>query len=185
MWPWEHLAFGYLCYSAYTHAQLGRSPDGRATVILAVGTQSPDLIDKPLAWTFELLPSGHSLGHSLLFALPLLIVVLIAARRLDRVQQGVAFSVGYLSHLPADALYPLAFGDNANLGMLFWPLVPSAASETAGLFSRAAMLFIEFVGYLRSPQGSVYLLAEGMFLLLALLLWLYDGKPGLAVFRTQ
>lgn len=185
MWPWEHLAFGYLCYSAYTHARFGRSPDDRATVILAVGTQSPDLIDKPLAWTFELLPSGHSLGHSLLFALPLLSVVLLATRRLDRIQQGVAFGVGYLSHLPADVLYPLAYGDDVNFGMLFWPLVPATASETAGLLSRAAMLFIEFVGYLSTLQGFVYLLCEITFLLLVFLLWLHDGKPGLTVFHVQ
>ena len=35
---------------------------------LAIGTQLPDLIDKPLTYQFAVLPSGRSLGHSLFFA---------------------------------------------------------------------------------------------------------------------
>lgn len=181
MWPWEHLALGYLWYSAYTHARFGRSPDGGATLALAFGTQFPDLVDKPLAWTLTLLPSGRSLAHSLLFALPLIGIVLLVAHRSGKLQYGGAFAVGYLSHLPGDVLYPLAFGDGPSLNLLLWPLLPVDAYEAAGFFSRTTELISEFVGYLDTPAGYVYLLLEVTFLLSAALLWKRDGTPGVGV----
>jgi hypothetical protein len=58
MWPWGHLAVGYLCYVAY----LKLYDNDRQTLypVLAVGfgSQFPDFIDKPLAWSVLVLPSG-------------------------------------------------------------------------------------------------------------------------------
>ncbi|PSQ17916.1 hypothetical protein BRC99_00275 [Halobacteriales archaeon QS_7_69_60] len=68
MLPWGHLAVGYLAYSLAVRGRTGGPPAGLATAALAVGTQFPDLIDKPLVAWVSLLPSGRSLGHSLLFA---------------------------------------------------------------------------------------------------------------------
>ena len=185
VWPWEHLAFGYLCYSAYTHARHGRAPDDGPTLALAVGTQFPDLVDKPLAWSLSLLPSGQSLAHSVFSFLPLVALVLIVTRRFGVAGYGVAFAVGYLSHLPADALYPLAFGDDPNVGALLWPVVPTAGYETAGFVPYAAELFAEFLAYLDTPRGVLYVLAEGGFLLSAVVLWVADGTPGLSVGRGE
>ena len=185
MWPWEHLAFGYLCYSAYTRLRFGRSPDGNATFALVFGTQFPDLIDKPLAWSVNLLPSGQSLAHSLLFALPVVALVLLTTRRFGMPRYGDAFAVGYLSHLPADALYPLAFGDGPRFAPLLWPVVSGASSETAGFLPYASELFGTFVGYLGTPQGYLYVLVEVGFLLSALALWVHDGTPGFPVGRAE
>jgi hypothetical protein len=66
MWPWGHLALGYLLYSPFARARFGRPPTDRATLLLAFGTQLPDLVDKPLAWRLDVLPAGRTLGHSLL-----------------------------------------------------------------------------------------------------------------------
>lgn len=58
MWPWGHAAIGYLLFSMDTRLRYGRRPGGPATILLFFGTQFPDLVDKPLAWTLPLLPSG-------------------------------------------------------------------------------------------------------------------------------
>ena len=49
MWPWEHLAFGYVLYSLGVRTLRGRTPRGPPVLVLAVATQVPDLLDKPLA----------------------------------------------------------------------------------------------------------------------------------------
>ena len=65
MWPWGHLAVGYLVYSGLSRWRFGRLPGSVATLAVALGTQLPDLVDKPLAWTVNVLASGRSLAHSL------------------------------------------------------------------------------------------------------------------------
>ena len=50
--PWGHLAIGYLCLSLAIRARWRVPPQGPAVIAVAIGTQLPDLIDKPLAWTF-------------------------------------------------------------------------------------------------------------------------------------
>ena len=62
MWPWEHLAFGYLLWSLWLRAR-GRSlPGDWEALVLVFATQLPDLVDKPLAWQLGVLPGGRSLG---------------------------------------------------------------------------------------------------------------------------
>ena len=60
MWPWGHLALGYLLHSPLARARFGRPPTDRATLLLVIGTQLPDLVDKPLAWWLGVLPAGRS-----------------------------------------------------------------------------------------------------------------------------
>ena len=84
MWPWEHAAVAYLCWAALDR-RAARS-EGAAVVAVLVGSQFPDLIDKPLSWVFQVLPTGQSLAHSLLFALPLigLVVALDSGEHFSR-----------------------------------------------------------------------------------------------------
>jgi len=103
MLPWGHAAVGYLCYSFIVRVRDRRAPTGPAVLTLAVGTQLPDLIDKPLAWSLGILPSGRSLGHSLLFAVLLTIVVWVVAQRYDRQREVSALMVGHLLHVLADS----------------------------------------------------------------------------------
>jgi hypothetical protein len=49
MWPWGHLAVGYLLSAGAAYLRDHSSPRGLAVVALAAGTQLPDLLDKPLA----------------------------------------------------------------------------------------------------------------------------------------
>ena len=163
MWPWGHLAAGYLVY------RLGRRPlDGLAVIALAVGTQLPDLIDKPLAWTIPLLPNGRSLSHSLLVVPPILLVVAYLASGYRR-RLVVAVLVGHLTHLATDALYPLLEGNLYFLGFLGWPLVPPIEYEgaTKGILSH-------FLTFQLTPRSGFELLLFA----LAVLAWLLDGRPG-------
>ena len=64
MWPWGHVALGYLFYSLYVHWRHDRPPSAPAAIAVGVGTLLPDVIDKPLAWWAAVLPNGRSLAHS-------------------------------------------------------------------------------------------------------------------------
>ncbi|WP_137286149.1 metal-dependent hydrolase [Halorussus salinisoli] len=171
MWPWGHLAVGYLLYTAFVHLRARRAPDGYATVALAFGTQFPDLVDKPLAWTFGLIPNGRSLTHSLLIAVVVILVVQALLRRFDRETVATAFGVGYLSHLLGDVLYPVATGDLYSLGFLAWPVVPAIEYATEP----------SFAAHLRGLSLSSFVAIEGGVALLVFGIWLYDGAPGLRV----
>lgn len=129
MWPWGHAAVGYLCYSALRLARGRDLPVAWAPVLaVGVGTQFPDLVDKPLAWEFGLLSAGRSLAHSLVILLPLL--ALLWAWVGDGKRHLVAaFGVGLLSHPLADALYPTLDGRFRTLGFFLWPLLPLPTYE--------------------------------------------------------
>lgn len=163
MWPWGHLAAGYLLY------RLGRRPlDGLAVLALVVGTQIPDLIDKPLAWTIPLLPNGRSLSHSLLIVPPVLLVLAyLASGRRRRVI--VALTVGYLTHLATDALYPLLEGELYYVGFLGWPLVPPIEYEGS-----AGGILAHFLTFQFTPKSGF----EILLFAIAVVVWLLDGKPG-------
>jgi hypothetical protein len=180
MWPWEHLAVGYLCYSLAVRLSGRGAPRPWPVVALAVGTQFPDLVDKPLAWTFGVLPSGHSLAHSLFAALPLaaLAVTIGVVRKNERV--GAAFALGYLSHLPGDVFYPVLVGGEPNYGFLLWPIVPASASEASvGFAEMVRLLFGRYVERLARGELTPYLAVEAGLLASVFALWLADGLPPL------
>ena len=79
MWPWEHVAFGYVLYSLGSHA-IRREPPAEWTVFaLGLGTLVPDLVDKPLSWSLGLFPTGYSVAHSALVAVPTVAGLLLAS----------------------------------------------------------------------------------------------------------
>ncbi|WP_458205208.1 metal-dependent hydrolase [Haladaptatus sp. NG-SE-30] len=180
MWPWEHLAFGYLLYSLYCHLGTGQSPRSDAVVVLGIATQLPDLVDKPLAWSLAVLPSGHSLAHSLLSAFPLSVLALALAHRARRSDIGVAFAIGYLSHLSGDVIYPLVVGKEPFLGFLLWPLVRVPADQSSmGFLARFQEYFGDYLVFLSDPAVTSYLALELGLLFTVFVLWLFDGMPGI------
>jgi membrane-bound metal-dependent hydrolase YbcI (DUF457 family) len=163
MWPWGHAAVGYLCYSALRVARADALPVARAPVLaVGVGTQVPDLVDKPLAWELGLLPGGRSLAHSLVILLPLLAVLWIRAAPENR-RLVAAFGVGLLSHPLADALYPILDGEIRALTFLAWPLLPLPAYDPSayGLFEHLLSLRLTprviFEFALAAVAGAVWL----------------------------
>lgn len=185
MWPWEHLALAYLFGSAFHRVATGRGPTTAAVAAIAIASQLPDLIDKPLAWTFGVLPSGLSLGHSLLFAIPLSALVILLARARGRTPLGIAFALAYGSHLLGDATYSLLTSGELATGFLLWPLIPASPEAGIGLLSQTGVFLDSFVEFLGTPRGRLYLLFEATLLGGATLLWHLDTRPGLSWFRRR
>jgi len=139
--PLGHLAFAYLWYAGYAAVGTHRLPARAALVPLAIGSQFPDLVDKPLAY-FEVLRYGRSLAHSLFtFAICSLAVWWFARRLRGRWSDGApferlrvvtpaAFAVGYLSHLLGDTYRFLLAGDLWAARFLLYPLFPVPVSST-------------------------------------------------------
>ena len=176
MWPWGHLAVGYLALAGGRRAP----PGGAGTLLLALGTQFPDLVDKPLAWHLGVIPNARSLAHSAIVATLLVTIVWWYAARRDQRPLALAFGVGYASHLTADALYPALAGDVVDLAFLGWPVLP--AIEYTGSTSVTAR-FAELFATLAAGQVPGTLAFEVGLTLVAVALWARHGFPGLGPLR--
>lgn len=171
MWPLGHAAVAYLCYTGLSRAR-GSPPGEFAAVALLVGSQVPDLIDKPLAWYLGVLPTGRTLAHSVVVIGPLVAVVYLLAARYSRREYGIAFGVGAVSHILVDALPALWGGTDPSF--LLWPILPV---EPYG--NGAPSVIALFVESLDDP----YFLSEFVFAAIALVVWRHDGYPGLEAVR--
>lgn len=165
MWPWGHAAVGYLSYVGIARARGWEAPDGRLVLAALVGSQLPDLVDKPLAWTFEILPSGRSLGHSLL-AVALVVAIVWWLDDDDRWVGGirpiwVAFVVGWVSHIFADGLHAAAAGRFSELSYAVWPLLPLPSYSTDP----------SFLAHLQTLRVDASLIVELTLCVIALGLW--------------
>jgi hypothetical protein len=176
MWPWGHLAVAYLAYVAYTRFDPTRRQTAATLTALAVGSQFPDLVDKPLAWTFGVLPSGRSLAHSVLTLLVLAVVLHRLAVRYRRTDLSGAFTVGAFAHTLTDmsptAVAGVLGGDLTQvqwLRFLVWPLRPPPpyANDTS------------FVEQFASLSVEPYVLFQFGLFGLAVAVWLAHGAPGL------
>jgi hypothetical protein len=101
-------------------------------LVLAVATQLPDLVDKPLNWLFGVL-DGRGIGHSLVVLAVVCALALQVARRYDPPALAGALSVGLLSHPLADAWRPLVAGRFERATFLLWPLLPVPTYPTDSL----------------------------------------------------
>lgn len=172
MWPLGHAAVAYLCYAGFGRTRDVGSPSELVVLALLVGSQVPDLIDKPLAWYLGVLPTGRSLAHSLVVIGPLIGLAYFVASRNGHAEYGIAAGVGMGSHLLADT-FPALWGE-ADPAMLVWPLLPlepypDGAPSIAGL--------------LADSLGEPYFIAEFVLAAFAVVVWRRDGYPGLGVPR--
>jgi len=169
MWPWGHAAVAYLVCSLWVRSRSRRVPTAGVVLPLAVGTQFPDLIDKPLAWTFGVLPSGRAGAHSLLVALPLLALLWWRFDSDAGRRAWMGFALGYLVHLATDGVYALFEAEFADLTYLLWPALSLPAyEESTGI-----------VGHFLAAEITPYLVVECLLFAAATLLWAADGAPGL------
>ena len=171
MLPWGHLAVGYLCLSLVMRARYRLSPRGPAAIAVAIGTQLPDLIDKPLAWRFGVIPYGRSLAHSLLFLAALAAVAWALAVRYDRRLEASAFVGAYLSHVLADMLPAVLAGEWAKLGSLFWPITP--------VYQYPDELDYTIIGFFLELEPAALVSPELGLTIVAIGLWVHDGMPGI------
>ena len=174
MWPWGHLAVGYLSYSLWMHVRHRRAPESLPTVALVFGTQFPDIVDKPLSWSLGVLPTGRSLTHSLLVATLIIVAVEAVLRRRNRGGLANAFAFGYLTHIAGDAVFPFLSGDYELLGFLLWPVVPAIEYESEP----------SFMYFLRQFSLTSFTAVELLLLVAVVGLWVRDGAPGVGTLRS-
>lgn len=166
MWPWGHLAVAYLLLTLVTHRWLDRPPRGTEAIAVGGAALLPDLIDKPLAWSLNILPNGRSLGHSLLIAL---LVIAVLGWYFNGRHDGLtmAVAVGWLSHLATDGVQPLVTGEWQYLGYLGWPLIPALDyPERHGILAHFASL-----------ELTPWLGLELLLVVLSVIAWHHDGRP--------
>jgi len=120
--PIEHLIVAYVPIFCYALLKERRVPPLKLTGVIFIGSQFPDLIDKPLALQFNWIPTGRVFMHSLPFAVPIWIIVSGYTWKTDRPHVGVSFTFAYFSHLIADNYITLVAGRIPN--DLIWPVLP-------------------------------------------------------------
>ncbi len=168
--PIVHPVVGYLCYSTYSRLFRDSVPAEFPALVAVTAAVLPDLIDQTLYRT-GITPVGRTMGHSLLFAVPVVLAVWALTRR--RPQVGIAFAIGYLSHIVADIPWHVLAGDFHELGFLLWPITPMPSYE--GTKTIATVAGIEIT----TTWPEVLLLIGGV------ALWWRDGQPGASWIRSQ
>jgi|AntDeeMetagen681_2_1112603.scaffolds.fasta_scaffold28115_1 membrane-bound metal-dependent hydrolase YbcI (DUF457 family) len=170
MLPWGHAAVGYVCYSLWSRFGKGRAVTNKEFWFLLFATQLPDLVDKTLGWSLDVLPSGRSLAHSLFTTVLLVFIVSLIGRRADVADLATAFNLGYVSHILTDALTVVIRRDTEFLVFLFWPIIQTPYDPGS------RTVFGELT---QALQHGLFTPRTGIFLLLVFLLWTADGWPGL------
>lgn len=174
MFPWGHFAIGYLVYVLYLAIRRRRLATNTEVLAVLLGTQLPDLIDKPLAWTFDVLPTGRSLGHSLLTAFVLIGLVAILLRKRDELELLAPFAIGYVVGILTDLPTSVLRGDFSRSTFVLWPLLPSPNYDTEPSFA-AHFLAIE--------PTPLFVAQIVLFVLVAILIVKsrIDGVPSLQI----
>lgn len=174
MWPWGHAAVGYLLYASYCQVRDDLPPAGPAAIAVAVGAQVPDLVDKTASWYLFVLPTGRSLAHSLVVAVPVVLAIGWYARRRGHPRLGLAFGLGWIAHSLADALVPFVTGEWQYLTFLAWPVLPSPDYQgEPGI-----------IPHLMALEPTLFFLFELAVTALALALWARHGYPGVGTLRS-
>lgn len=183
MWPWEHAIVGYLAYSLCCHLVFRDSPGGLEAFTVVFAAVLPDLIDKPLAWEYGVFDVGYGIGHSIFFAVPLAIFVAMIAHAGARPRAGLAFGLGYLSHLPAD-IADTAFRQGRLLtDLALWPIATVDGQPPGpGVLEAFLLLFGRYAGDILAGNLSTYLWVQIGLAGFTALVWLLDGAPVLREF---
>ena len=188
MLPLGHFAFAYLWYAVYAAVGTRQLPVRLALVPLAIGSQFPGLLDKPLAY-LDVLTYGRSFAHSVFtFAVCTLTVWWVTMRLRGRwttespseqlrVVIPPAFALGYLSHLLGDTYRFLFIGDFWAARFLLYPLFPVSESPADDIspWIRLFQIYQEMESH---PQLILIILALVVFVGLQLRYYLSQkGSP--------
>lgn len=123
--PFSHVLVPVGGLGAYTVFKEGVLPDGDVLLLVAFAAFLPDLVDKPLAWTFGVTSSGRLVAHSVVVALPIAAAMVAVAVRFGDGRYGYAYALGHLSHVALDYAPVLWMGTGYYyFPNLFWPFLP-------------------------------------------------------------
>lgn len=140
MMPWGHFLVAALPFVVCTAVRYRRLPSGQTLFVLGIGTQFPDIVDKPLAWRFDIIINGRMFMHSLVFAVPISIAVIYLSAKNERPALGTAFVFGYLMHLPGD-FYTAVVGPDTYLPRnMVWPLFGTRTISKPGFVDQPSLL---------------------------------------------
>jgi membrane-bound metal-dependent hydrolase YbcI (DUF457 family) len=169
---WTHVAVGYLLLSVGRRYWRKEPPAALPTLAVAVGTLFPDLIDKPLALATNSIP-GRSLTHSVFVtAIVLVLVWMWAKEHPTRRRVAIAGGLGYASHLGADVVDYFVL-DHGTLRFLLWPVLsPESHIQTV-------------LDLLQLLNPTLYVAVQTAITVLAIVLWIRDGKPGMSALRSH
>jgi membrane-bound metal-dependent hydrolase YbcI (DUF457 family) len=177
MWPWEHVVVGYLAFSAASHLWRRRSPRAGEAALVVLASLLPDLIDKPLAWSLQLVSGGYGPAHSTFFVLPALAILCGRWWLTDRRWRGVAFATGYLLHVSGDVFFN-AMDGTVDPEVFLWPvLVYEPSGERAGFAAETVLRVSKYLANLFSGDVSTYTTIQLGLLAVTIVLWMYDGAP--------
>lgn len=180
MFPWEHVLFAYVFYSAYVHIRHRSRPADWPVAALAVGSFLPDLVDKPLAWQFSLFDTGWGIAHSVFVAVAVSSAAYAVARRGDVSSVGSAFGVGYLLHLVGDVVPASLSRGRRYAEPVLWPIGnPQTRYEPESFADGVRRPLTEYAGELLALDPTPVLLLQLGTVVLGVGLWLADGRPGL------
>jgi hypothetical protein len=180
VWPWEHVAVGYLLYSLSLRLLGRRPPTDSAAAVLVAATLLPDVLDKTLSWGLDVFPTGYAIGHSALLAVPAGVLAILIADRGRHRRWADAFVLGHWSHLLTDVLNPLRYGRPVEPARILWPIAEQVPYETDyGL--RRGLVYLEALATELAAMDplSVFLLYV-LVPLVTVGVWLWDGAPGVA-----
>lgn len=179
--PWEHAIIGYITYSLSVHVAYREPPSSLGAGIVVIGSLTPDIVDKPLAWGFDLWGSGYAIGHSLFAAAPVSMLVIVLAWMSDRTRVGIAFAIGYLTHLLGDVMPSYLLEGEVPLDRLLWPLRGRGSGYEDGFRAEFQANLAEYLNWLQGEIASgdpePYLLLLIATVMFGMLLWMYDGMP--------
>lgn len=135
MFPHEHLLVALFPILAYVGVRDRQFPTRGVVFAMVIGSQFPDLVDKPLAHQFGVLPSGRVFMHSLPFAIPIALCVVAYGWQTDRRRVAGAFVISYFLHLLGDTYHALLTGRIPP--DLFWPFVTAQPRPTVPFWAGA------------------------------------------------
>lgn len=180
MWPWEHAVLGYLALSLFSRLWYREPPGTLATLVVVFASVLPDLVDKPLAWQFGLVPSGYAVAHSVFVATTLAVFAVALGILSDEIRLGVAFALGYLLHLVGDVIPIYAEHGVVYVDHLLWPVVTvRESSPDVGFTDQVLRYFLRYLSDLSGSDPGPYVLFQFGLAAVAFLLWFYDGRPGI------
>lgn len=183
MWPWEHAAVGYLLYSLWCRMVYREPPSDLPVAAVVIGSQLPDLIDKPLSWGLGVFQTGYALGHSALVTVPVGLAVGIGSIRTAHHRTVTALLIGYWSHLVGDVVNPLRSGGTVRFDTVLWPVVVGPPYEQDLGLARGLVYVTDLFDSLQTADSlslvGAYLLVPGI----TIVVWIADGMPGMTVFN--
>lgn len=132
MHPVSHCLIALVPVVTYVVLRDQRPPSRSVLFATVVGSQFPDLVDKPLAYQLSVIPNGRMFAHSLLVVTTVSLVVLRLAthEHIDHRRAVRAFVFAYLTHVAGDFSGELLTPHRPFPSNLLWPFVPVASVST-------------------------------------------------------